>query len=78
MQARKKLFDEGGEDGPHHLVGVRFGRLGLQVRVQNSPDVLHGLEISKRWVFIIRISIKWSIAHEKKIIVVTLTRPNSV
>ena len=48
MQARKKLFDEGGEDGPHHLVGVRFGRLGLQVRVQNGPDVLHGLEISKR------------------------------
>ena len=32
------LLDEGGEDGPHELVGALLARLRLKVQVQKVPE----------------------------------------
>lgn len=36
------LFRERGKDGPHELVGSRFGGLSVQVQVEQLPNPFHG------------------------------------
>ena len=41
VKANFHLFDEGGKDGPHHLVGFLLRCFSLKIEVQEIPHSFH-------------------------------------